>query len=232
LCASREKLRTVTVLAGIEEHDIYEVGLLLDLPQGTVKSRSTLDTSSSGDRRRTTVKHYIQRSMAIALIGLMFVSLGMAQAPAPAQTQTPAPVKSSVLLKVQVVISRYEADRKVSSLPYTLAVTANEKPGGSIRMGSMIPVPNGPGSYNLQNVGTNIDCSVLSMEDARYKVEIGISDTSVMERRGPEGVPTLRSFVTNNSVVLKDGQSAQFTAAADKNTGEIVKVDVTLTVDK
>jgi hypothetical protein len=73
---------------------------------------------------------------------------------------------------------------------------------------------------------------VLSMEDARYKVEIGISDTSVMERRGPEGVPTLRSFVTNNSVVLKDGQSAQFTAAADKNTGEIVKVDVTLTVDK
>jgi RNA polymerase sigma-70 factor (ECF subfamily) len=34
-----EKLRIVTVLAGIEEHDIREVGLLLDLPEGTVKSR-------------------------------------------------------------------------------------------------------------------------------------------------------------------------------------------------
>jgi RNA polymerase sigma-70 factor (ECF subfamily) len=34
-----EKLRLVTVLAGIEEHDIREVGLLLDLPEGTVKSR-------------------------------------------------------------------------------------------------------------------------------------------------------------------------------------------------
>ena len=34
-----EKLRIVTVLAGIEEHDIHEVGLLLDLPEGTVKSR-------------------------------------------------------------------------------------------------------------------------------------------------------------------------------------------------
>jgi len=34
-----EKLRMVTVLAGIEEHDIREVGLLLDLPEGTVKSR-------------------------------------------------------------------------------------------------------------------------------------------------------------------------------------------------
>jgi RNA polymerase sigma-70 factor (ECF subfamily) len=34
-----EKLRLVTVLAGIEGHDVKEVGLLLGLPEGTVKSR-------------------------------------------------------------------------------------------------------------------------------------------------------------------------------------------------
>lgn len=34
-----EKLRVVTVLAGIEEHDIRETAVLLDLPEGTVKSR-------------------------------------------------------------------------------------------------------------------------------------------------------------------------------------------------
>ena len=34
-----EKLRMVTVLAGIEEHDIREVALLLGVPEGTVKSR-------------------------------------------------------------------------------------------------------------------------------------------------------------------------------------------------
>lgn len=34
-----EKLRIVTVLAGIEEHDLREVALLLDIPEGTVKSR-------------------------------------------------------------------------------------------------------------------------------------------------------------------------------------------------
>src|SRR5262245_8177433 len=34
-----EKLRLVTVLAGIEGHDIREVGMLLGLPEGTVKSR-------------------------------------------------------------------------------------------------------------------------------------------------------------------------------------------------
>ena len=34
-----EKLRIVVVLAGIQEHDIGEVALLLGLPEGTVKSR-------------------------------------------------------------------------------------------------------------------------------------------------------------------------------------------------
>jgi len=34
-----EKLRMVTVLAGIEGHDMREVGTLLGLPEGTVKSR-------------------------------------------------------------------------------------------------------------------------------------------------------------------------------------------------
>ena len=34
-----EKLRIAIVLSGIEEHDTREVAALLDLPEGTVKSR-------------------------------------------------------------------------------------------------------------------------------------------------------------------------------------------------
>src|SRR5262249_21157197 len=37
-----EKLRVVVVLAGIEEQDLREVARLLDLPEGTVKSRMFL----------------------------------------------------------------------------------------------------------------------------------------------------------------------------------------------
>ena len=37
-----EKLRVVVILAGIEEHDLREVARLLDLPEGTVKSRMFL----------------------------------------------------------------------------------------------------------------------------------------------------------------------------------------------
>src|SRR5262245_54128587 len=37
-----EKLRVVVILAGIQEHDLREVARLLDLPEGTVKSRMFL----------------------------------------------------------------------------------------------------------------------------------------------------------------------------------------------
>jgi hypothetical protein len=43
-------------------------------------------------------------------------------------------------------------------------------------------------------------------------------------------LPVIRSFRASNNVVLKDGQTRQFTAAADRITGEVVKVDVTLKV--
>jgi hypothetical protein len=45
-------------------------------------------------------------------------------------------------------------------------------------------------------------------------------------------LPVIRSFRVSNNVVLKDGQTRQFTAAADRITGEVVKVDVTLKVAK
>jgi RNA polymerase sigma factor (sigma-70 family) len=34
-----EKLRVVVVLANMQEHDVAEVAVLLDVPEGTVKSR-------------------------------------------------------------------------------------------------------------------------------------------------------------------------------------------------
>jgi hypothetical protein len=144
-----------------------------------------------------------------------------------------------VPLKVQIVISKYEGDKKVSSLPYSLSVQANGD-RVSLRMGSQIPVPSFSQeankapvqSYSFLTVGTNIDCGAKTTDDGRFSVSVGIEDTSVAERRANESVPTLRNFSTQNTVVLRDGQTMQFTTAADKTTGEVVKVDVTLTVER
>ena len=174
------------------------------------------------------MRQYIRRVTTLALLVSLLAAPLLAQGPA---TKPPVP------LKILVVISRFEGDKKVSNLPYTIAVTANDR-GGSLRMGTRIPIPTQggvgtSGGFTYQDVGTNIDCSATSLEEGKFKVDVSISDSSVMERRaGDGGIPTLRNLFTNNTVVLKDGQSAQFTAAADKNSGEVVKVDVTLSVDR
>jgi len=169
---------------------------------------------------------------------------------------------SATPLKVQVVISRYQGEKKVSSLPYALSVTGG---GGGVdraitgpefvgranlRMGTKIPVmmvtpapvvdgqkPPQVGPIQYQDVGTNIDCAVWAMADGRFRVEVSIDDSSVYpdEKDTPgvvRGSPSFRSFRASDAMLLKDGATGQFTTATDKVSGEVVKVDVTLTVVK
>jgi len=162
----------------------------------------------------------------------------------------PATGRTVTPLKVQVVIARYQGDKKVSSLPYTLSMNATadaRNPGhANLRMGAKIPVaaamfgppaPQTVTSFNYENVGTNIDCSALMVDDGRFRVDITIDDTSVYpDEQGlggaVKGTPSFRSFRASDQMVLKDGATAQFTAATDKVSGEVVRVDVTLTVVK
>jgi hypothetical protein len=152
-------------------------------------------------------------------------------------------------LKVSVVVSRFQGEKKLSSLPYTLSVNAGSR--GTLRMGAKVPVmmmmtanmpkdfPQG-GPIQYQDVGTSIDCNVSAVQDdGRFRVEITIEDSSVYgespnptDNKPPPGNPSFRSFKASDSMVLRDGQTAQFTTATDKVSGEIVKVDVTLSIVK
>jgi type II secretory pathway component GspD/PulD (secretin) len=175
---------------------------------------------------------YFQRVGLVLAIAAASTGLARAQdKPADAGPKT-----TTVPLRVQVVISRYDGDKKISSLPYILSVNA----GGvaTLRMGTKVPVattnsPNGITSYTYQDVGTNIDCRTATTDDGRFRLEVTVDDSSVDEKSsGPINQPSFRSFRGQNSMVLKDGQSAQFTTAVDKLTGVVTKIDVSLTVVK
>ena len=152
-------------------------------------------------------------------------------------------------LKLQVLVSRFQGEKKLSSLPYTLSVNAGSR--ASLRMGAKVPVmmmmtANMPkdvpsaGPIQYQDVGTSIDCIVsTAQDDGRFRLDITIDDSSVYgdgpnttDNKPAPGNPSFRSFKANDSMVLRDGQTAQFTTATDKVSGEVVKVDVTLTVVK
>ena len=156
-----------------------------------------------------------------------------------------------VPLKVQLVVSRTGVDKKViSSLPYTIWVTANDKKTTSVRMGVQVPVvmtsfsaakdgatPVPSSSYSYRDVGTNIDCWANGQADGLFTLDIKLNDSSVsFDSKDPnqtlKGVPAFRNFTSNFSILLKDGQTAQYASATDPVSGETVKVDVTINVLK
>jgi hypothetical protein len=95
-----------------------------------------------------------------------------------------------------------------------------------------------PQSFQYKDIGTNIDCSAGTTDGVYFRLAISIDDTSVIAGEGDlqQGLAknnaSFRSFRSNESLLMKDGQSLQYTTATDKITGEVVKVDVTLTVVK
>lgn len=163
----------------------------------------------------------------------------------PAAAPTPAPTGPPVSVKVQLVLSRYEGDKKVSSMPYILQLTANEAATTNLRMGTDVPVASGQGiAFNYRPVGTNIDCRAETVGDGTYKLYVTVNDSSVRfpEREKPDpampadtavsAAPAFRSFTAKFVLLIRDGQTAQYTSATDPASGEVLKVDATLNVLK
>lgn len=163
-------------------------------------------------------------------------SLTAQDKPGARQEYTPLPVAS---LKVQLVLGRYQGEKRISSMPYTLQLTANERETTNLRMTTDVPVPNPGGGFNYRSVGTNIDCRALTASDGLYRIHVTLNDTSirVSERKDEVAAsvippPSIRSFTANFTILLRDGQTAQYTSATDPASGEVLKVDATLTLMK
>ncbi len=186
------------------------------------------------------------RFLAAAFVLATAVSAGAQEKPAPAPPPAAAqPPRPQVPLRIQLVLSRYQGEKKLTSVPYVLHVTSNES-RTSLRMGVSLPIPSGGsgGGYNYRDVGTNIDCAASSTADGAFKVQLTVSDSSVYfpdRDRTAAGTqvpvniaspPSLRSFTSNFNILLRDGQTSQYTVATDQVSGEQLKIDATLNVLK
>jgi len=173
-----------------------------------------------------------------SVVLLLLASVALAQ-------QTPEPEKGP-LVKIQVVVSRYEqlaaGEKKTSTLPFTLLATANGDKV-SVRTGTQVPIlTQGPAdkpSFQFIDVGSSIDCTVRTASNGRYNVILMIQDRSMLDKPATLGSgnnavtqPILRNFNYTNAILLKDGDSKQFVSASDKGAGELIKIDVTMNVEK
>ena len=184
-----------------------------------------------------------RRLMPLAVVlALTFVSGTAVRA----QDQASA-AADAVSLSVEVTISRYQGDELIGSLPYMLSVTAGSSPS-TLRLDHRFPVPVGPpnagpdgvsrpGPFNYEAVGTRIVCGARTLGEGRYEVNVVIDESSVdgddqtsADASVVSYPPAYRSFESDNTLVLRDGQSQQYISAADRISGETIRVDVTLNV--
>jgi hypothetical protein len=122
------------------------------------------------------------------------------EAAEPREPRRPIPVTP---LKVQVVFTRLQGDKKIASLPYTITCNAGERSPALLRMGVEVPVPVSMGpskegasafqSIQYKSVGTSIDCRAGGVEDGRYRLELNIEQSSIYsaldEKVRPAGPP-------------------------------------------
>jgi hypothetical protein len=151
-------------------------------------------------------------------------------------------------VRIQLVLSRFEGEKKISSMPYTLQLIANERDLTRLRMGVEVPVATGStpvatGStergVSYRSVGTNIDARAMAAPGGGFRLELTVNDASIRltEDQKAMGIsspsmPAFRNFSGTFVILLRDGQTAQYTTATDPVSGEVLKVDATLTVLK
>jgi hypothetical protein len=176
-------------------------------------------------------------------IGALFLSwTGVVAAQEKTNERSQKPVTS---LKVQLVLSEYEGDKKISSLPYTLSVNADEPRQTRVRTGVDVPLPmeGAESKFVYKTVGTSIDCEAHALEDGRFNVRLAVEKSSLYSaeknKKGAESMdapthapPLFRSFSSTFNVVLRDGQTAQYSAATDPISGQVLKIEATLNVVK
>jgi hypothetical protein len=202
----------------------------------------------------------MKRSM-ISLVLLLFGVLSpfcLAQDKQKAEDSQKAEVRTTPV-KVQIVLTEFENDKKVKSLPYALYINASDAPewksGASsswvkLRVGSRVPIYTGgtTGNMTYLDVGTNIDARSaftgegrlsLYLKIERSWVEGGVSvpvaksDGSAAETlSGHFQEPIIRNFTSEFDLKLREGQPVESIMATDPISGKVLKVDISFTIVK
>ena len=194
-------------------------------------------------------------AMAIAVVAMMPTAAQDKPQPAPPQAQaSPSGGGRQVPLKVQLTLSKFMGDKKISSVPYMMGVLTNAQKT-SLRMGVQVPViqtvfsAKGDGtagtvpqsSYTYRDVGTNIDCQASDVGNGLFNLVFTIDDSTIHSDASGEpadqkkimrDVPAFRSFRASFAMLLRDGQSMQYASATDPISGEVMKIDVMVSLAK
>ncbi len=186
----------------------------------------------------------------LCLLGALCLPLQQACAQDKPQEKpkTEEKAKVSVPVKVQIVFTEFDGDKKISSMPYSLMAIAGEEKVGrtystSLRSGIRIPIETDGKDQKTtyMDVGSNIDCDVHTEGDGRFHVYLIFDRSALYPNKSsegerlvaePNGLPLIRQFRTAENLILKDGQTSENLLSTDPLNGHTLRVSVTINIQK
>jgi hypothetical protein len=156
-------------------------------------------------------------------------------------------VKIPTPIKVQIVFTEFDGDKKVSSMPYAFTVITDEKMGGnystSLRTGIRVPIETDGKDQKTtyMDIGSNIDCGIRTEDDGRYHLYLIFDRSALYPNKSSEGErlvansggqPVVRQFRTSENLILKDGQTSESLLSTDPLNGHTLRVSVTINVQR
>jgi hypothetical protein len=189
---------------------------------------------------------------SLLLLGFL-APVGWAQ-DKPKADEKPKSEAQTTPVKVLILFTEYEGDKKVKSLPYTLYVNAPDSgqltPGWTrLRIGNRVPVYTGKDQFSYFDVGTNIDARAAHTGGDRFLLNLNLERSSVegdvlvpMQKPPETNVPdphsgsfrepVVRQFRSELDLKLREGQTLESTMATDPVSGKVLKVEVSLAIVK
>ena len=156
-------------------------------------------------------------------------------------------------IKVQIVFTEFEGDKKIKSLPYVMYMNApdsSELRAGWVkfRIGSRLPVYVGKNEMQYMDVGTNVDARSaytgdghvllqMTLERSWVEGEVSVpmtkSDSSPSDPSGGHfQEPIVRGFKSELDLKLREGQPVESNMATDPISGRVLKVEISFAVVK
>jgi hypothetical protein len=155
--------------------------------------------------------------------------------------------KPAIPVKVQIIFTEYDGEKKISSMPYSFMTITDERMGGtystSLRTGVRVPIETDGKDQKTtyMDVGSNIDCGVRTEEDGRFRVYLSFDRSALYPNKSsegerlvaePNGLPLVRSFRTSENLILRDAQTSDNIMSTDPINGHTLRVSVTINVQK
>jgi hypothetical protein len=156
-------------------------------------------------------------------------------------------VKVPTPIKVQIVFTELDGDKRVSSMPYSFTVVSDERMGGkystSIRTGIRVPIETDGKEQKTTylDIGSNIDCGIETENDSRFHVYLTFERSALYPNKSgegeklvtnPGGNPLVRTFRGSENLILKDGQTSENLMSTDPLNGHTFRVSVKINVQK